>query len=91
MSFSIVVMISVASIVYLIVSDATVKAQLKKESIQKMLAELERERKKVELEKTGLSQIRSNLKSYEIELQRLHEEHLNKEKQLKKQKRLTTS
>ncbi len=85
MGLSVFLVIGLTSIFYLVTSDAKVRAQLKKESIQKMLVELERERKKVELEKENLSQLKSNLKSYEIELQRLNEDYLNNEKILKKQ------
>jgi hypothetical protein len=84
--FTVAVTIAAVLGSYLILADAKAKAELKKESVQKMIKELERERKKIDQERLLLDQLKSSLKSYEIELSQKNQNYLADSKKLKGQK-----
>ena len=86
MSLVAIFTVFVGLISYLTLSEAKAKAELKKESVQKMIQELERERTKIENERQQFDQLKSNLKSYEIELSQKNEKYLADLKELNEQK-----
>lgn len=70
---------------YMGLSQARAKAELKRESIQRMFSELERERNRIEEERRHMDQMKSNLKNFELALDKKYEEYRREVKVLEAQ------